>query len=94
MNTDLTGKLPLREHVGNIRKVLKFVRSMDKNYFRIVCVTHVLDIGVPYVELLLSAYILDAIGAHRSFREMMTVVFWFAGSICIICIPAWFRHAC
>lgn len=75
MNTDLTGKLPLREHVGNIRKVLKFVRSMDKNYFRIVCVTHVLDIGVPYVELLLSAYILDAIGAHRSFREMMTVVF-------------------
>ena len=48
MNTDLTGKLPLREHVGNIRKVLKFVRSMDKNYFRIVCVTHVLDIGVPY----------------------------------------------
>lgn len=75
MNTDLTGKLPLGEHVGNIRKVLKFVRSMDKNYFRIVCAAHVLDIGVPYVELLLSAYILDAIGAHRSFREMMTVVF-------------------
>lgn len=74
MNTDLTGKLPLREHVRNIRKVLKLVRDMDKNYFRIMSIVHVLNIGVPYMELLLSAYILDAISRHTGFREMMTII--------------------
>ena len=58
MNTDLTGKLPLREHVGNIRKVLKFVRSMDKNYFRIVCVTHVLDIEIGRASCRERVYVL------------------------------------
>lgn len=30
METDLTSKLSLREHIKNIRKVLRVVRDLDK----------------------------------------------------------------
>lgn len=81
MNSDLTSKLPLREHIRNIRRVLKFVREMDRNYFRILCIVQIIEVGVPYIELLLSAYILDAIGSHKGFQEMMTVT---GGCIAVI----------
>ena len=33
METDLTSKLSLREHIKNIRKVLRAVRDLDKTFF-------------------------------------------------------------
>lgn len=69
--TDLRSKLPLREHIRNIRRVLGFVKQIDRNYFRFMCVVQMLNVGIPYIELLLSARILDLISAGGSFREMM-----------------------
>jgi len=74
METDLTSKLPLKKHVKNIRKVLGFVKEIDHNYFRFACVLQLLEVSIPYIELLLSAYILDIIGSGKSFREMMGIV--------------------
>lgn len=33
METDLTSKLPLKEHIRNIKKILGLVVDMDKTYF-------------------------------------------------------------
>lgn len=74
MGTDLTSKLPIREHIKNIRKLLKYIHSIDSVYFPGMCILQMLNVGIPYMELLLSAYILDGIGAQKSFREMMTVI--------------------
>lgn len=69
--TDLRSKLPLREHIRNIKRMLGFVKQIDRNYFRFMCVVQMLNVGIPYIELLLSARILDLISAGGSFREMM-----------------------
>ena len=72
--SDLKSKLPLREHLKNIRKMLGFVQEIDRNYFRFICISQLLDISIPYIELLLSAYILDLIGTGKSFQQMMVFV--------------------
>lgn len=69
--TDLKSKLPLREHFKNIRQVLGYVSQIDRNYFRFMCIVQLLNMSIPYIELLLSAYILDLISAGGGFREMM-----------------------
>lgn len=75
MTTDhLLTKLPLREHRKNIIKILKYVYEMDKCYFPFISISLMLRAAVPYLELLLSAYILDGIGAHTEIREMLTVI--------------------
>lgn len=75
MTTDhLLTKLPLREHWKNIIKILKYVYEMDKYYFPVNSISLILRTAVPYMELLLSAYILDGISAHTEIREMLTVI--------------------
>ena len=36
MNSNLTSKLPVREHIKNIKKLLKTVHDMEKTYFPMV----------------------------------------------------------
>ena len=61
MGTDLMGKLPLREHIRNMKKILKVVTDMDRWYFFFRFFVHLINVVVPYSQLMLSAYILDAI---------------------------------
>ncbi|MCM1122656.1 MAG: ABC transporter ATP-binding protein/permease [Eubacterium sp.] len=70
---DLLVKLPLREHFKNMAAILKYVRGMDRWYFPITSISLLLKAAVPYMELVLSAYILDGIGAHTEFRKMLAV---------------------
>jgi len=74
MDSDLTSKLSVKEHVKNIKKLLKTVHSMEKNYFPTVCIVHIINAAVPYAELLLSAYILDSVSQGRGFKELMPVI--------------------
>lgn len=74
MKSNLTSKLPIREHIKNIKKLLKAVHDMEKYYFPTVCIVHIINVIVPYAELVLSAYILDSISQGRSFRELMPVI--------------------
>lgn len=71
---DLLTKLPIREHGRNILKIIKYVRGLDRWYFPAVAVSLLLKTAVPYAELMLTAYILDGIGAHREIGEMLAVI--------------------
>lgn len=70
----LLKKLPVGEHVRNIGKILKYAYEMDRLYFPVMAVSLLLKTAVPYMELLLTAYILDGIGAHTEIGEMTTVI--------------------
>ncbi len=72
--TDLTSRLPLREHIRNIGKILKYVQGMNRYYFPAVAAFQMLCAAIPYMELLLSAYILDGIGAHKDIKKMIFAV--------------------
>ena len=74
MTDDLLTKIPIREHGKNILKIVKHVRRLDRCYFPVMAVSLALKTAVPYVELVLTAYILDGIGAHREIGEMFTVI--------------------
>ena len=74
METDLLSRLPLRQHFKNIQKVLALVKKLDSKYFRQTVLVQLLNACRPYLELLLSAYVLDGIGAGKSFSGMMTVI--------------------
>lgn len=54
METDLTSKLSLREHIKNIRKVLRVVRDLDKIFFLYTGLKALLDAMGLYAGLLLS----------------------------------------
>lgn len=72
METDLTSKIPLREHIRNMRKILDVVRDMDKWYFFYTSIVHIINVAVPYLGLMLSAYLLDHLQGG-DFREIMAV---------------------
>ena len=65
MKSDLTSKLPVREHIKNIKKLLKTVHDMEKTYFPMACLVHIINVIVPYTELILSAYILDGVSQGK-----------------------------
>lgn len=73
METDLTSKLPLREHIKNIRKVLRIVRDLDKTFFLHTGLKALLDAVGLYTGLLLSVYILDRLAAGEEFRSSFSV---------------------
>ncbi len=74
MKSDLTSKLPVREHIKNIKKLLKTVHDMEKTYFPMACLVHIINVIVPYTELILSAYILDGVSQGKGIRELMPVI--------------------
>lgn len=93
MRTDLMSKLPLREHVKNIRKIFKVINDMDKRYLQIQFLLSLFNGIVPYIELLLSAYILDGISTGKEFLHLITVVAVCVGIILIIrCISDALNH--
>ena len=81
METDLMSKLPLREHVRNIKKMFRLINEMDKGFLRGQILVSLLNSVIPYMELILSAYILDGISMGKGFFELIKVV---AVSILII----------
>ncbi len=74
MNTDLTTKIPLKEHIKNIRKILKIITDIDKWYFFFTSIVHIINVIIPYIQLVLSAYILDSVIAKKSFKEVLSVI--------------------
>ena len=74
METDLLSRLPLRQHLKNIQKILALVKKLDRKYFRETVLVQLLNACRPYLELLLSAYVVDGISAGKSFSGMMTVI--------------------
>lgn len=73
METDLTSKLPLREHIKNIGKILGVVRELDKTYFLHMGFKALLDTVISFTGLLLSVYILDQLATGIHFGQTFLV---------------------
>ena len=73
METDLTSRLPLREHIKNIKNILKVIRELDKTFFLHTGMKALLDTICSYTGLLLSVYILDQLAAGGDFRRSFLV---------------------
>jgi len=81
MNDNLLEKIPLRQHLKNLRTILAYTINMDKTYFALVWIVHLFNVIVPYLSLILSSFVLDSLSAGKNFREIFTVV---AGIIILI----------
>lgn len=75
MESNLMSKLPLREHINNVKKILKVIQEMDQTYFATACVVHVFNIMIAYINLILSSYVLNALSEKIEFMTIMSVVF-------------------
>ena len=70
MKSDLTSKIPLRQHAKNILKITKYVKTMEKGYFAVVCGYHICEVGQRYLALILSATVLNMISAGEQIKKI------------------------
>ena len=77
--SDLTSRLPLKEHLRNTKKVMKMVSEMDPYWLPLCSLGHLLGVANGYLALILSAYILDALGNGSAFQETFKVTALFCG---------------
>ena len=71
--SDLTSRLPLKEHLRNTKTVLKMVNKLDPYWLPLCGAGHLLSVANGYLALILSAYILDALGRGEEFYEIFKV---------------------
>lgn len=73
MGSDLMSRLPVREHIRNIKRIMKMIAQMDRWHFFLTSIVHLVNVFVPYIQLMLSAYILDAVVEGKGFVEVFSV---------------------
>lgn len=71
--SDLDSRLPIREHLQNTKKVLKMVNGLDPFWLPFCLAGHLLQVTNGYLALILSAYVLDAIGRGEGFARICKV---------------------
>lgn len=74
METNLMSKLPVNEHIKNIRKILHVIWEMDRTYFPTACVVHICNVAVSYTNLTLMSYVLNALQNKTEFMTLVSVV--------------------
>ncbi len=84
MDTDFSEKLSIGEHIKNIKKLMGKMKEIDALYFPLCCITHLINAVIPYLELILSAYVLDALTEGRSFKEIFLTACLFIVAIFIL----------
>ena len=77
--SDLTSRLPLKEHLRNTKTVIKTVNKLDPYWLPLCAAGHLLSVANGYLALILSAYILDALGRGGGFAEVFRVTALFVG---------------
>lgn len=70
----LLQKLPLKQHLENIRRVMKLLGSLDKSYVPWNVVVVLLSAGLSYGGMILSAYVLNRIAGGFTFGELFKKV--------------------
>lgn len=66
----LLEKLSLKQHLDNIRRVMKLIASLDKSYVPWNVVSVLLSAVVSYGGMILSAYVLNRIAGGFAFAEL------------------------
>lgn len=77
--SDLTSRLPLKQHLRNTKTVIKTVNRLDPRWLPLCAAGHLLGVANGYLALILSAYILDALGRGGGFQEVFRVTAIFCG---------------
>ena len=70
----LLEKLPLKQHLHNIRRVLKLLMSLDQSYIPWNVVAVLLSTALSYGGMILSAYVLNRIAGGFAFAELFQKV--------------------
>ena len=70
----LLEKLPLKQHLHNIRRVLKLLMSLDQSYIPWNMVAVLLSTALSYGGMILSAYVLNRIAGGFAFAELFQKV--------------------
>lgn len=70
----LLEKLPLKQHLGNIRRVMKLITSLDRSYVPWNAVSILLSAVISYGGMILSAYVLNRIAGEFAFAELFQKV--------------------
>lgn len=82
--SDLDSRLPLKEHLRNTKNIIKMINGLDKYWLVLSMTMHMLGVINGYLALILSAYILDAIGRGGSFSEICRVTACFCGGMFLL----------
>jgi len=53
---------------------MKIITDIDKWYFFFTGIVHIINVVIPYIQLVLSAYILDSIIDRKDFKEVFMVI--------------------
>lgn len=75
--SDLDSRLSLGEHLRNMKKMWKTINGLDKYWVPLCAVRHLLGVANGYLALILSAFILDALGRGRDFGDICKVMVMF-----------------
>lgn len=67
-------KISLKEHWGNTKKLFHAICELDKNYFLLCGIVHLINVLNPFLLLYLSSYILDGIVAGRTLKELVPII--------------------
>ena len=70
----LLEKQPLKQHLHNIRRVLKLLMSLDQSYIPWNVVAVLLSTALSYGGMILSAYVLNRIAGGFAFAELFQKV--------------------
>ncbi len=80
-NDSIMSRLPIREHIRNMKKLLEILNKLDDKYFKITMVVHIINVIVPFATLILSSYVLDAIAQGVDVKDIIVTV-----AVTLVCI--------
>lgn len=92
MESDLTSRLPFRQHMKNVREVMGLLHRLDRSQFGFAAMRALVLVAAGYLQLYLSARVLNLLEAGAAWRTVMGEAFVFAVLI-LVCriLESFFR---
>lgn len=93
MESDLTSRLPVRQHLKNMKAVMRLLHELDRTQFLFCAARAVLTVTAGYLQLYLSARVLNQAAAGVHWRVIMKEAAVLLGAI-LICriLESFFRN--
>lgn len=70
MENDITSKIPVKQHLKNIRNVLGLIHELDRNQLPLAMGTAFLTVAKGYLQLLLSVGVLNSVTEKETWTQM------------------------
>lgn len=90
-----TEKKDRMQSVRNIRRMLQVISSIDRHYFHLCMITHIINAAIPCITFLLSAYVLDGIASGYSTAQLIRAAALTLVAVFVLnCIASTVWHHC